>query len=1606
MDLGDLSLEGAGAWKGKRQPTAPSGTSGLHPRPRARGSEGPIVLPPAMPVGSVRGQISDRSASARSSRHRSGSRASSRRAASVSEAFPLRRIVEGDARESLGQNRRTSANLDQLRRASSLPTESSLAPLSYSRRKSQQVGFMDTAQLSTSSAVEAIRAAHTSPPPTKLPALRPGARSAVSPSSGLIDWLLEREAERMTKPRSTDPPVRGLSSERGQLRSARPVRDLHWRPDRSSDNIEGKVSRTIGGMAGRINHERGMAEVFPLLGLASNPDADIVIRKLLLHSRNIKALYHPKTPSDQIPEEIREKLSQDQLSYVLRIGGGFVILADGSLLLNRQRVLADGRIIHADGSIYDANGNLVGNSSDEVVLADGTRVLADGTRILPDGTRVLADGTRVLADGTKILPDGTRILADGTKILPDGTRVLADGTRVLADGTRILPDGTKILPDGTRVLADGTRILPDGTKILADGTKVLPDGTRVLADGTRILPDGTKILPDGTKILADGTKVLPDGTKILPDGTTIAGGNAGGNASGDDELIRDLKNWVVDRHAGRMSTEASEAFFEAHPHHRQSFSKFESKAKKRWGKVKRGVTGDSALSNVVEEVMARDAAMKRLTQAHPEVFGFEKHPDRIAAEKEAKESEKVVQEIKAKMEVLERNLSRIDPVPGDGSGAALDPAAQGAVTEMKKTITETAAQVVALRTHASSEKTPKIQAAVAEEVKAVEAILQIQKELAQAHSQDSSTRQSRLAQLTKKLAIAERAFAKKQVETMRARLSDTDDTNVGLKTALTQELEAAELAVQVHDRLVELESEMGELTSHAQSVSAEAIPHSQLAQAQRSMADAERSVAQADAVLATRSVEALQARLTNPNPDQSPEVKVALEKQLKAAQNTVAAQTRAVEIQRQRDEATDISTRVILNRALAQAEEEVSHNLVEVLKVRVVETGDGDPNLEAALLKELKAAERTLQVRKKVSATLSTPKAAENGKIATTLDNELAEAERELAGSQVTTLKAVVAAEGGGTDTAAAASKELEAAEAAQRAVEARRSLKTPGPVSTAVEDTRLAEAELLLAASHVDALRVWVTTTPPSEHDAGLVSAITDELAAAEHALQVRQQASKSDTLEAQTAVVTELARAEVELAKKQVVALKARLALLPNKGSIIFVTLSKELKAAERLLRIREKLLNSLARRGESGTADLICEVVQASRNLTECRVSSLRADESDASGGEDVRAARRKELDVALRAMAAFNHVSGGGSGSPPTKHVHAKTPQEREAARTKLVKELLAAETKKTTAQAKLPPEEKERRVAGVQRQPLLTTQAGGYVHNQPRIPNEAPSTQAAQDEYATLQAQFEQAAKLLEVKKKAIEDAPKTGMLTVGKTNLRELGSSSSNKNRRGLRRDLPKGGQTKRKGEDDPALLLGGYHGSSALDYLSQFCILSDAQTAMYRKVFDHIDTDLDNMLSLDELQFGIRTVNKNMISNREMTYIDTVLELRLVKEVNFRMFSVIAALSERVVGLDRMVRGMVNSTDFRAMEAKMNACKQMFYLLDEKRDGLVPMDMLMYQVRAGRISPEHEKIIIDKFSEDGKTYVDFLDFLTYLLLFLEIHDTINENPFDDRRTK
>ena len=189
--------------------------------------------------------------------------------------------------------------------------------------------------------------------------------------------------------------------------------------------------------------------------------------------------------------------------------------------------------------------------------------------------------------------------------------------------------------------------------------------------------------------------------------------------------------------------------------------------------------------------------------------------------------------------------------------------------------------------------------------------------------------------------------------------------------------------------------------------------------------------------------------------------------------------------------------------------------------------------------------------------------------------------------------------------------------------------------------------------------------------------------------------------------------------------------------------------------------------------------------------------------------------------------------------------------------------------------------------------------------------------------------------------------------------------------------------------------------GISALDYLAKYCILSEQQLKRYSTVFQSVDLDRDGFINHREVEFGIRAVNNSMLTNKEVSYVDVVLDIRGSGEISFRMFAVICALSERVAALDTMVKTMINKMDTRAMERKMQGCKDMFYLLDEKEDGFVEMEMLVREVRAGQITQEHEDLIVNKFSENGKCFVDFLDFLTYIPLFMEIHDTINSNPLD-----
>ena len=63
-----------------------------------------------------------------------------------------------------------------------------------------------------------------------------------------------------------------------------------------------------------------------------------------------------------------------------------------------------------------------------------------------------------------------------------------------------------------------------------------------------------------------------------------------------------------------------------------------------------------------------------------------------------------------------------------------------------------------------------------------------------------------------------------------------------------------------------------------------------------------------------------------------------------------------------------------------------------------------------------------------------------------------------------------------------------------------------------------------------------------------------------------------------------------------------------------------------------------------------------------------------------------------------------------------------------------------------------------------------------------------------------------------------------------------------------------------------------------------------------------------------------------------------------------------------------------------------------------------ISLDQLVVDLRAGGVSFEHEMEVREKLSH--LYALDLLDFLTYIPLFIMIHESVVQNPLDDTREK
>ena len=237
----------------------------------------------------------------------------------------------------------------------------------------------------------------------------------------------------------------------------------------------------------------------------------------------------------------------------------------------------------------------------------------------------------------------------------------------------------------------------------------------------------------------------------------------------------------------------------------------------------------------------------------------------------------------------------------------------------------------------------------------------------------------------------------------------------------------------------------------------------------------------------------------------------------------------------------------------------------------------------------------------------------------------------------------------------------------------------------------------------------------------------------------------------------------------------------------------------------------------------------------------------------------------------------------------------------------------------------------------------------------------------------------------EIEPPAVDEAPQASK--------KELPSKTNDK------RDLFKMRMQKRKTEKEiepPVVERGPAVASKALDFLSLHCILDASTRTFYRKVYDLVDVNKSGGLDHEEVAAGLKAINKELISDKEVEYVVRILDMMQNvgvetnsratgrPEVTFEQFACIAALSEKVVGLNAGEKDVINAMDFDAVEAKMEKAKKLFFLECDSF-GEIPLSHMSIMLKAGRIADENEKDVLDRLQENGQSELTFLDFLAHV---------------------
>ncbi|XP_053321289.1 uncharacterized protein LOC128492675 [Spea bombifrons] len=191
-------------------------------------------------------------------------------------------------------------------------------------------------------------------------------------------------------------------------------------------------------------------------------------------------------------------------------------------------------------------------------------------------------------------------------------------------------------------------------------------------------------------------------------------------------------------------------------------------------------------------------------------------------------------------------------------------------------------------------------------------------------------------------------------------------------------------------------------------------------------------------------------------------------------------------------------------------------------------------------------------------------------------------------------------------------------------------------------------------------------------------------------------------------------------------------------------------------------------------------------------------------------------------------------------------------------------------------------------------------------------------------------------------------------------------------------------------------------------DFLAKYCIFSQENLAEYKRAFEAVDSDQDGYLDCLQVLMALKEiVPPHVLSDAEELYVYRILEIvdYYVTDglTDLRLFAVMASLAQKIAALDSFMRSLIDHMDFKALELKMYKAKQLFLCNIDEESKIINVGQLLVELKAGGISQEHEEAAQLQLRHIKK--LDILDFLTYLPLFVLIHNSVISNPLDDSRT-